>query len=57
MNPWTDLSQILIEELRRTMGMFLVWFQDSKLSGSTLKAKIYFSGKTVQVRVNGCGNF
>ena len=57
MNPWTDLSQILIEEFRRTMGMFLVWFQDSKLSGSTLKAKIYFSGKTVQVRVNGCGNF
>ena len=27
--------------------MFLAWFLDSKLCGSTLKAKIYFPGKIV----------
>ena len=33
MNPLTDLPlQILIEELGRTTGMFLVWFSDSKMS-------------------------
>ena len=37
--------------------MFLVYFWDSKLSGSTLIAKVQFPGKIVQVRVNGGSNF
>ena len=37
--------------------MFLALFKESKLSGSTLMAKIQFPGKKVQVRVNGEGNF
>ena len=40
MNPWTDLPQILIEELERTTEMFLVWF--SKLSG-------FLQGKMVKI--------
>ena len=36
MNPLTDLSQVLIGELGR---MFLAWFLDSKMSGSTFKGK------------------
>jgi len=38
--PLNRLSQILIEDLGWTTGMFLALFWDSKLSGSTLKAKI-----------------
>ena len=37
--------------------MFLALFKLSKLSGSTLMAKIQFPGKIVQVRVNGGSNF
>jgi len=37
--------------------MFLNWFLNSKLSGSTLIAKIWFPGNIVQVRVNGGSDF
>ena len=33
--PQTDLPQIFVEDLERTTGMFLTWFWDFKLSGST----------------------
>jgi len=33
--------------------MFLVWFWDSKLSGSTFIAKVKFPGKIGQMRVTG----
>ena len=56
-NPWTELPQILIREIGRTTGMFFVWFWDSKLSGSTLIAKIFFTGKIVQFRINGGSNY
>ena len=36
MKPLADLPQNLTEELGRTMGMFLIWFRDSKLSRSTV---------------------
>ena len=42
---------------RKSTRMFLTWFWDSKLSGSTFIAKIWFPGKIVQVRVNGESNF
>ena len=38
-NPLTDLTQILIGELGRPTAMFLAWFLDSKMSGSTLIRK------------------
>ena len=31
MNPLTDLPQILIRELGRTTGVFLVWFKNSDI--------------------------
>ena len=34
--PFTDLPQILIGELGKTMGMFLAWLLKSKLSRFTL---------------------
>ena len=36
----TYMPQISIGELRRPMGMFIAWFWNSKLSGSTFIAKI-----------------
>ena len=46
-----NLPQLLIGKLGRPTGMFLSWFLDSKLSGSTLIAKIQFHGKIIQVWV------
>ena len=42
----TDWLQTLIGELGRTTRMFLTWFLNSKMSGSKLKAKIQFPGKS-----------
>ena len=51
----TDLPQILIGDLRRITGMFLAWFLDSKLSGSTFTiAKIVIKH---QARLNGGSNY
>jgi len=37
---WTDLPQTLIGEHVRPTGIFLPWFWDCELSGSSLTAKI-----------------
>ena len=37
--PLTDLTQILIGQLGRTTGVYLAWFKNSKLSGSTSKGE------------------
>ena len=45
MNPLTDLPQILIRELGRTTGVFLVWFKNSDMSKLTFLDKVKFPGK------------
>ena len=44
-NPLTDIPQILNGKLGRARGMFLAWFYDSKLSGSTFFWKINTAGQ------------
>ena len=39
MNPSTDLHQMFLGELERTIWMFYAWFWDSNLSGSTFNGK------------------
>ena len=39
MNPWTDLSQILIGEIGRAKGILIAWFKDSKLLQKVLNCK------------------
>ena len=58
MNPLTNLPQILIGELERTMKMFLAWFWDSwvgwLLYGKIAKIVFYDQAEAI---MSNMGNF
>ena len=55
--PLDRFALNLYRGTRETHGNVLSLFLRFKLSGSTFIAKIYFTGKIVQVRVNGWSNY